>query len=85
MIKLHRNSCTFHLSPDNRIMLLEIRTILSCFDEEMEQSDIMNAALRSYLPSLLQALKSIKTDKELGMLYKSVLSLEAECHCDAAG
>ncbi len=83
MIKLDRNPCTFQPNPENRIMLLEIRTILSCLDEEMEQSDIMNAALRSYLPSLLSTLKSIKADEELGMLYKSVRRLEAECNCDA--
>ncbi len=82
MIRLHRNSCTFPIDTENRIMLLEIKTLLSRLDEGMELSDIVNAALKNYLPSLLSALRRIRTDREMAMLYKGICALETECHVD---
>ncbi len=78
MVKPGRKYCTFPLTTENRIMLLEIRTLLSGCDSGIELAEIINSALKGYLPSIISTLKRIRSDRELGLLYDSLRAVEAE-------
>ncbi len=82
MIKPGRKDITFPLTTENRIMLLEIRTILSACNEDIELSEIINSALKSYLPSVLSSLRRIKSDNDLNLLYDTLRLLEEEYHAE---
>ncbi len=80
MIKLTRRGCVFSISLDNRIMLLEIKSLSSLHGEELDLAEVINAALKGYLPSLLASMHRISRDEKLAGIGRMIDELESELY-----
>ncbi len=84
MIKLTRQRCTFSIHPDNRIMLMEILSLSSQLEEELDLAEVINSALKNYLPSTLTSLHRITMDEELAEVNAMIKKLDSEFHGNAS-
>ncbi len=78
MIKPDRKECTFRLSRENRIMLLDIMARSSRIGQAFNENEIINSALKDFLPALLSRLEKIGMDEDLVLLREHIRMLEEE-------
>ena len=83
MIRFTRRRCIFSIDFENRVMLLELSSLSSRLDEKLDMAEVINAALKSYLPSVLASFNRIAMDEDLISLKEEMKELEAELDEDA--
>jgi len=78
MIRFTRRGCIFSIDLENRIMLLELSSISSRLDEKLDLAEVINAALKGYLPSVLASFNRLARDEDLITLKEKMEELESE-------
>lgn len=78
MSKTCRKYCTFRLSLENRIMLLEIKARSVRMEQKFDENEIINWALKQSLPTLLATIERIGMDEDLALLHEHIRMLEKD-------
>ena len=67
---LTKNKCSFKPTPENRAMLVEIESLIHILNKPTSINDIINQALKSYLPTVIEVFRGEMKNKNnlLGLI-----------------
>jgi len=73
---LGKRTSTFRPTPDVKVMLAEVNSLIVALDYPLTLEEVINASLRSYLPPLIVSLKRALKQQEKQVTLRAIREAE---------
>jgi hypothetical protein len=73
---LKKRTCSFRPTPEVKVMLVEAQALITALEYPLTLEEVINAALKAYLPPLILSLRKMSEGEKNKILLKFIRTAE---------